>query len=64
MFNIIAPTGWSIGAVRAEDMAVGCGIDVAGLLLWPQGAGAALSRELSAVLRRHPATWPRPSRSP
>ena len=38
MFNIIAPTGWSIGAVRAEDMALGCGIGVtAGLLLWPQG---------------------------
>lgn len=51
MFNIIAPAGWSIGAVRAEDMALGCGIGVAvGLLLWPRGADAALGRELPAAL--------------
>ncbi|HEX6519917.1 MAG TPA: FUSC family protein [Streptosporangiaceae bacterium] len=51
LFNIIGPTGWSIGAVRVEDMALGCGIGVgASLLLWPRGAGAALGKELSAAL--------------
>jgi fusaric acid resistance family protein len=51
LFNIIGPTGWSIGAVRVEDMALGCGIGVAAsFLLWPRGAGAALSKEISAAL--------------
>jgi uncharacterized membrane protein YccC len=51
LFNIIGPIGWSIGAVRVEDMALGSGIGVAAsFLLWPRGAGAALGRELSAAL--------------
>ncbi len=30
LFDLIAPTGWSIGVVRIEDMALGCGVSVVG----------------------------------
>jgi hypothetical protein len=48
LYNIIAPTGWRIGIARIEDVALGCAISlVAGLLLWPRGAGRALSDALA-----------------
>src|SRR5205807_5270308 len=43
LFNIIQPTGWKVGLVRVEDVAIGFGISLAvGLLFWPRGARAAL----------------------
>jgi uncharacterized membrane protein YccC len=43
LFNIIQPTGWKVGLVRVEDVAIGFAISlVVGLLLWPRGARAAL----------------------
>ncbi len=43
LFNIIAPSGWEIGVVRVEDVALGCLASlVAGFLFWPRGAAAAL----------------------
>lgn len=51
VLNIITPTGWSIGAVRVEDVALGCGIGVlVAFLLWPRGAIALLGKEVSAAL--------------
>jgi uncharacterized membrane protein YccC len=48
VFNILVPTGWSVGLVRIEDVAIGCGVSLAvGLLLWPRGAAAAFGRALS-----------------
>lgn len=48
LFNIIQPTGWRVGLLRIEDVALGCGVSlVAGMLFWPRGAGAALSKALS-----------------
>ncbi|HEV2634673.1 MAG TPA: FUSC family protein [Actinocrinis sp.] len=48
LFNIIQPSGWRVGLVRVEDIALGCAISlVVGLLLWPRGAAAALSKALS-----------------
>jgi uncharacterized membrane protein YccC len=48
LFNIIAPAGWRVGLLRIEDIAIGCTVSlVVGLLFWPRGAGAALSRALS-----------------
>jgi hypothetical protein len=48
LFNIIDPTGWTIGLTRIEDVAIGCGVSiVVGLLFWPRGAKAALGRALS-----------------
>ncbi len=43
LFNIIQPTGWKVGLVRAEDVAIGFAISLGvGLLFWPRGARAAL----------------------
>jgi uncharacterized membrane protein YccC len=40
-FNLIVPTGWSVGLVRVEDVAVGALVGVmVSLLLWPRGATA------------------------
>jgi uncharacterized membrane protein YccC len=48
LFNIIAPAGWQVGLLRVEDIAIGCAVSlVVGVLFWPRGAAAALSRALS-----------------
>jgi hypothetical protein len=48
LFNLIVPTGWTIGLVRVEDVALGCVVSLAvGLLFWPRGAGAALGQALA-----------------
>jgi uncharacterized membrane protein YccC len=48
LFNILSPTGWQVGLVRIEDVALGTGISlVVGLLFWPRGAGAALGVALA-----------------
>ena len=44
IFNLIQPTGWSVGLVRVEDVVVGALVGVSvSLLLWPRGASAAVS---------------------
>jgi uncharacterized membrane protein YccC len=48
LFNIIQPAGWRVGLLRVEDIALGCAVSlVVGVLFWPRGAGAALSRALA-----------------
>jgi uncharacterized membrane protein YccC len=48
LFNIIQPTGWRVGLVRIEDIAIGVGVSlVVGALFWPRGAAAALRRALA-----------------
>jgi uncharacterized membrane protein YccC len=48
LFNIIVPTGWTVGLTRVEDVAIGAAVSVAvGLLFWPRGATAALGSALS-----------------
>jgi uncharacterized membrane protein YccC len=48
LFNIIAPTGWSVGLVRIEDVALGCLVSlVVGVLFWPRGATSVLGRALA-----------------
>jgi len=48
LFNLIVPTGWTVGLTRIEDVAIGAAVSVAvGLLFWPRGATAALGRALS-----------------
>ena len=48
LFNIIQPTGWHVGLLRIEDVAIGFGVSlVVGLLFWPRGAITALRRELA-----------------
>lgn len=47
VFNIIEPTGWSVGLTRIEDVALGCSVSlVVCVLFWPRGAAAALGRSL------------------
>jgi uncharacterized membrane protein YccC len=47
LFNLINPVGWSVGVVRIEDVAIGCGVSLlAGLLLWPRGAADVLREAL------------------
>jgi uncharacterized membrane protein YccC len=46
-FNLVAPSGWEVGLVRAQDVAIGFAISVVvGLLFWPRGAAAILRRSL------------------
>jgi uncharacterized membrane protein YccC len=46
-FNLIAPSGWEVGLVRVQDVAIGFAISVVvGLLFWPRGAAAILRRSL------------------
>src|SRR5271169_4819810 len=48
LFNIIQPTGWSVGLVRIEDVALGVGVSLAvGVLFWPRGAAPALRQALA-----------------
>jgi uncharacterized membrane protein YccC len=50
LFNIIQPTGWRIGLVRIEDIAIGVGVSlVVGILFWPRGAAPALRQALAAA---------------
>ena len=48
LFSIIQPTGWRVGLVRIEDVALGAGVSlVVGVLFWPRGAAPALRQALA-----------------
>ncbi len=48
LFSILQPTGWRVGLVRVEDVALGVGVSlVVGVLFWPRGAVAALRQALA-----------------
>jgi uncharacterized membrane protein YccC len=50
LFDLIQPTGWTVGLVRVEDVALGFAISLAvGLLFWPRGAAAQLRSTLGAA---------------
>lgn len=52
LFNLVEPTGWEVGLVRVETVAIGAAVSlVAGLLLWPRGALVAVGRCASAAHR-------------
>jgi uncharacterized membrane protein YccC len=51
ILDLMVPTGWRIGLLRIEDVAMGAGVGmVASLLLWPRGAIAAMSAVIRAAL--------------
>jgi uncharacterized membrane protein YccC len=53
LFNIIQPTGWTVGLVRVEDVAIGFAVSVAvGVLFWPRGVGDLLGESLGAAYAR------------
>ncbi|MGD9621254.1 MAG: FUSC family protein [Mycolicibacterium sp.] len=40
VFTMITPTGWQLGLIRLEDVAIGAAVAVVvSILLWPRGAG-------------------------
>jgi uncharacterized membrane protein YccC len=48
LFNLLAPSGWTLGLVRLENVALGVGISIlVGLLLWPRGLRDELRRALA-----------------
>ncbi|MFL5820220.1 MAG: FUSC family protein [Solirubrobacteraceae bacterium] len=53
LFNIIQLTGWTVGLVRVEDVAIGFAVSLAvGLLFWPRGVGDLLRESLGAAYAR------------
>ena len=53
LFNLIQPSGWEVGLVRIEDVAIGFGISLGvGLLFWPRGAGNLLRENLASAYAR------------
>ena len=52
VFNLIQPTGWRVGLIRIEDIALGAAVGLtASVLLWPRGAVAAVQRAIDAALQ-------------
>ena len=53
LFNLIQPTGWKVGVVRIEDVAIGFAISLGvGLLFWPRGAASLLRENLASAYAR------------
>ena len=52
LFNLVAPSGWKVGVVRIEDVAIGCGVSlVVGGLFWPRGVAAIVGDDLADAYR-------------
>jgi uncharacterized membrane protein YccC len=52
LFNLLVPTGWTVGLLRIEDVAIGCGVSLAvGLLFWPRGVASVVSQDLADAFR-------------
>jgi len=53
LFNLLAPVGWRVGLVRAEDVAIGLAISLGvGLLFWPRGVAALVRQDLGTAYAR------------
>ena len=53
LFNLLQPTGWTVGLVRVEDVAVGFAVSlVVGVLFWPRGVADLLREGLGAAYAR------------
>jgi uncharacterized membrane protein YccC len=52
LFNLLAPVGWTVGLLRIEDVAIGCGVSVAvGVLFWPRGVAGVVADDLADAFR-------------
>jgi uncharacterized membrane protein YccC len=50
LFNLIQPSGWKVGLVRVEDIAIGAAVSLlVGVLIWPRGASTILRGALGAA---------------
>lgn len=53
LFNLLAPSGWRLGLVRFEDVAVGAIVGlVASVVAWPRGPAAAMGSVAADMLQR------------
>jgi uncharacterized membrane protein YccC len=53
LFNLLAPVGWKVGLVRAEDVAIGLAVSLGvGVLFWPRGAAALVRQDLATAYER------------
>jgi len=53
LFNLLDPVGWTVGLLRIEDVAIGCGVSLAvGLLFWPRGVALVVGDDLGDAFRR------------
>jgi uncharacterized membrane protein YccC len=51
LFNILVPTGWSVGLLRFEDVLIGAAIGfVVGVLMWPRGAATQLADAIADLV--------------
>jgi Fusaric acid resistance protein-like len=52
LFNLLAPIGWTVGLLRIEDVAIGCGVSFAvGVLFWPRGVSSVVADDLADSFR-------------
>jgi uncharacterized membrane protein YccC len=52
LFNLLVPSGWQVGLLRVEDVAIGCAVSVvAGALFWPRGASGLVGDNLADAFR-------------
>jgi uncharacterized membrane protein YccC len=51
LFNILVPTGWSVGLLRFEDVLIGTAIGfVVAVLMWPKGASTELAGAIADLV--------------
>jgi uncharacterized membrane protein YccC len=52
LFNLLVPVGWTVGLLRIEDVAIGCGVSlVVGVLFWPRGVSRVVGDDLADAFR-------------
>ena len=52
LFNLLVPAGWRVGALRVEDVALGCLVSVVvGALFWPRGVSSVVADDLADAFR-------------
>jgi hypothetical protein len=52
LFNLLVPVGWTVGLLRIEDVAIGCGVSlVVGALFWPRGVSGVVGDDLADAFR-------------
>lgn len=52
LYNLLQPVGWTVGLLRIEDVAIGCGVSLAvGVLFWPRGVSTVVGNDLADAFR-------------
>jgi uncharacterized membrane protein YccC len=52
LFNLLVPAGWKVGALRVEDVAIGCLVSVlVGVVVWPRGVAPLVADDLADAYR-------------